>query len=233
MRAMLLAAGLGERMRPLTNQVPKPLLRAGPLSLIEYHLYRLAHAGFEEVVINIAYRAQQIKTALGDGREYGVRVIYSDEGEVPLETAGGIVHALPLLGSTPFWLINADIWTDYPLHKYTLDEGVLAHLIMVPNPVHHRQGDFVLAQGRLSDDTGERLTYSGMGIYDPQLFNELQPGRRPLAPVLRQAMKQQQVSGECYRGHWWDIGTPQRLQELDRWLSVGEGANLDYPVNRP
>lgn len=215
MRAMILAAGRGERMRPLTDHTPKPLLQAGPEPLIGHHLRRLAAAGFREVVINLAHLGAQIADALGDGARYGVRIDYSWEPEGALETAGGIHQALPLLGDAPFLLVNGDIYTDYPfetLRRHGLTG--LAHLVLIPNPSHHPHGDFGLgADGRLH--RGEpRLTYAGIGLYHPRLFAPLAPGRAPLAPLLFDGIAAGLVSGERYGGLWVDVGTPERLAQV-------------------
>ncbi len=219
MKALILSAGRGERMRPLTDDTPKPLLRAGDRALIEYHLDALALAGIRDIVINLSHLGEQIRTALGDGTRYGVRIAYSDEGPRALETGGGIFNALPPLGSAPFLVVNGDIWTDYPYSELPTQPAGLAHLVMVSNPAHHPHGDFVLEHGKLSDKPEDtRLTFSGIGVYRPALFAECKPGAFPLAPLLRRAMANDQISGEHYRGEWLDIGTPARLAELDRML---------------
>lgn len=217
MKAMILAAGRGERMRPLTNATPKPLLQIKGRCLIEYHLQALKAAGVEQVVINISWLGQQIRTYLGDGDRYGVHIDYSDEGAEPLETAGGIVQALPLLGEAPFIVVNADIFTDYNFTKLCEPPlRGLAHLVMVANPEHHQQGDFHLdASGCLSEGS-PRYTYSGIGVYSPALFAGMQAGKHALAPLLCQAMRDRQITGELYHGRWHDIGTPPRLYELDQ-----------------
>lgn len=215
MRAMILAAGRGERMRPLTDHTPKPLLPVGGRFLIDYHLRALAQAGFREVVINHAHLGEQIIEALGDGSAYGLRILYSPE-QPALETGGGIFRALPLLGEEPFLVINGDIWTDYPLARLRTCQPVLAHLVLVDNPPQHPQGDFVLHHGQVSDDAEARLTFSGIGVYRPALFAACHDGPFPLAPLLRRAMGEGAVSGEHYQGQWWDIGTPERLAQLDR-----------------
>lgn len=223
MKAMILAAGRGERMRPLTDRTPKPLLQAGGRALIEYHIRALAGAGVDSLVVNLSYRGDQIRTALGDGSRYGVSISYSPEGEPPLETGGGIFHALALLGSEPFIVVNGDIWTRYPYASLPAQPDGLAHLVLVDNPEHHPQGDFHLRDGRVcSEGEGERLTFSGIGVYRPELFDGSAAGRFPLAPLLRRAMDADEVGGEHYRGPWLDIGTPQRLEELDRSLRQGQ-----------
>ena len=217
MKAMLLAAGRGERMRPLTNVVPKPLLKVAGKSLIEYHIEALAQAGIVELVINCAWLGQQVINRLGDGNRYGVSITYSDEGEEALETAGGIINALPLLGSEPFVVVNGDIWCDYDFHQLSNNIPGLAHLVMVDNPEHNPDGDFALKDdGYLTTEGNNKLTFSGIGIYKPELFAGLANAKQPLAPLLRQAMQQQQVTGEQYNGEWLDIGTPERLDELNQ-----------------
>lgn len=222
MKAMLLAAGRGERMRPLTDTTPKPLLEVAGKALIEYHLEALHRAGIGEVVVNHAWLGEVIEARLGDGRRYGLHITYSPEIPAALETAGGIIQALPLLGDAPFLVINSDIWTDYPLLRLPRAPDGLAHLVMVDNPPQHPAGDFHLQDGRLSAEGEPRLTYSGIGVYRPELFAGLPPGVRPLAPLLREAMQAGKVSGEHYTGAWFDIGTPERLAELDRRLRQNE-----------
>ncbi len=221
MKAMILAAGRGERMRPLTDHTPKPLLRVAGRSLIEYHILGLVQAGFCELVINHAHLGDQIEQALGDGSRYGAQIRYSAEGEA-LETGGGIFRALPLLGPAPFLVVNGDIWTDFPYAGLPAEPAGLAHLVLVDNPPQHPAGDFVLGEtGRVSDSGTSRLTFSGIGVYRTELFAGHVPGKFPLAPLLRDAMAQGQVSGEHYRGGWVDVGTPQRLAELERHLAGG------------
>lgn len=219
MKAMILAAGRGERMRPLTDKLPKPLLEVGGKRLIEYHIEALQKAGINEIVINVAYLGQAIIDTLGDGSRYGVSIQYSVENEA-LETGGGIFKALPLLGDAPFLVVNGDIWTDFPFSTL-LDEGVDgAHLVLVDNPLHNLGGDFCLQDGFVESDGEDKLTYSGIGIYHPKLFADKEPGRFPLAPILRDAMSKKQISGEHFSGFWSDIGTPERLKELDQQLST-------------
>ncbi len=225
MRALILAAGRGERMRPLTDTTPKPLLAVGGRPLIAWHLRALAAAGFEEVVINHAWLGERIVAALGDGERFGLRIRYSPEPPGALETAGGIVNALPLLGEAPFLVVNGDIWTDFPFSRLTGElHGHLAHLVLVDNPPQHPEGDFHLANGQVQAEGTPRLTFSGIGVYDPALFADLPPGRRPLAPVLRAAMAAGRVAGEHYTGRWVDVGTPERLAQLDAQLG---GAQKD------
>ncbi|MBL1263931.1 N-acetylmuramate alpha-1-phosphate uridylyltransferase MurU [Candidatus Methylomicrobium oryzae] len=220
MKAMILAAGRGERMRPLTDHTPKPLLKVAGKALIEHTLGRLVEAGFTEIVINHAHLGRQLETALGDGERYGARIRYSPEGEQALETAGGIVNALPLLGDEPFLVVNGDIATDFPfamLHAVPVD---LAHLILVDNPAHHPKGDFGLdGQRRVVEDGEEPFTFSGIGVYHPALFEQVPPGVSKLGPLLRRAISRQRVSGQKYDGFWMDVGTPERLQTLDSYYS--------------
>jgi len=221
MRAMILAAGRGERMRPLTLSRPKPLLRAGGCAVIEHQLRALAAAGFGEVVVNLSWLGEQICAALGDGAPYGLSIRYSEEGPEPLETGGGIFRALPLLGPAPFLVLNGDVWTDYPYGelRHRLQTDDLAHLVLVPNPPHNERGDFVLRDGRVVEDaSGERGTFSGLGVYRPELFAGCQDGIFKLAPLLRSAARAGRVSAELYGGEWLDIGTPERLAALDRQL---------------
>ncbi len=217
MRAMVLAAGRGERMRPLTLARPKPLLEAGGAPLIVHHLRALASGGYSDVVINLSWLGDQIRAALGDGSRHGLRLHYSDEGPEPLETGGGIFRALPLLGPGPFVVLNGDVWTDLPLGilRERLAAGDLAHLVLVPNPGHNPGGDFVLEHGRIVEASGERQTFSGLGVYRPELFAGCTDGAFRLAPLLRAAARVGRVSGELYTGAWIDIGTPARLHDLD------------------
>lgn len=219
MKAMILAAGRGERMRPLTDHTPKPLLRVGGKTLIEHLIEALAAAGFRDLVINHAHLGAQIEAHLGEGARYGVHIAWSREPEGALETGGGIFQALPLLDDGPFLVVNADIWTDYPFARLARRADGLAHLVLVDNPAHHPGGDFVLTGGRVQVQGGPRLTFSGIGVYHRDLFRGCAPGRFPLAPLLRTAMDRGEVSGEHYTGRWHDIGTAERLTELDRALS--------------
>ena len=222
MKAMILAAGKGERMRPLTLHTPKPLVRAGGVPLIEYHLRALKEAGVHEVVINHAWLGQQIEDYLGDGERYGLRIAYSPEGE-PLETGGGIFRALPLLGDQPFMVVNGDIWTDYNFKALRMPLAGLAHLVLIKNPAHHPDGDFSLIDGQVRDsrDAGTRLTYSGIAVLHPKLFAGCRDGALKLAPLLRAAMDQGQVTGEHFTGRWVDVGTLERLAEVERLLGAG------------
>ncbi|MGZ7455749.1 N-acetylmuramate alpha-1-phosphate uridylyltransferase MurU [Pseudomonas sp. Ma2-10] len=221
MKAMILAAGKGERMRPLTLTTPKPLVRAGGIPLIEYHLKALAVAGFTEVVINHAWLGQLIENYLGDGSQYGVRIQYSPEGE-PLETGGGIFRALALLGDEAFMVVNGDIWTDYDFSVLHQPITGLAHLVLADNPAHHPAGDFSLIDGQVRDgqpDTAT-LTYSGIAVLHPQLFDGCSAGAFKLAPLLRKAMAAGQVTGERLNGHWVDVGTHERLAEVETLLEA-------------
>jgi MurNAc alpha-1-phosphate uridylyltransferase len=215
MKAMILAAGRGERMRPLTDHTPKPLLEVGGRRLIEYHLLGLVAAGIRHIVINHAHLGDQIEAWLGDGGRYGAHIVYSAEGSA-LETGGGIHRALPLLGPDPFIVVNGDVWTDYPFARLRRAPEGLAHLVLITNPDHHPNGDFLLEpDGHVRAEGAPRLTYSGIGIYRPELFAGCAPGKFPLAPLLRVAMAEGRVTGEHYTGRWVDVGTPERLRELD------------------
>ena len=222
MKAMILAAGKGERLRPLTLHTPKPLICAGGVPLIEYHLRALAAAGFTEIVINHAWLGQQIEDHLGDGSRFGVSIRYSPEGE-PLETGGGIFKALPLLGTEPFAVVNGDIWTDYDFGALRQPLTGLAHLVLVDNPAHHTTGDFCLIGKQVEDGVsgGDTLTYSGIAVLHPVLFKECAAGAFKLAPLLRKAMAAGQVTGERLLGQWVDVGTHERLAEVE---SLIEGA---------
>jgi MurNAc alpha-1-phosphate uridylyltransferase len=212
MRAMILAAGRGERMRPLTDGTPKPLLDVSGRPLLQYHVERLAAAGIRDLVINTGRLGDQIEARFGDGAGFGVRISWSHEGDRPLETGGGIHRALPLLGPQAFMVLNADIWTDYDFKRLPREPDGLAHLVLVANPAHHPDGDFLLRDGRVGASDGDkRLTYSGIGVLRPQLFQGAPEGAFPLAPLLRRAMDRDQVSGERFHGTWLDVGTPERL----------------------
>jgi len=213
---MILAAGRGERMRPLTDRTPKPLLTVGGIPLIEHTIRRLREAGYRDLVINLGYLGEQIEARLGDGGGLGVSIRYSREPPGALETAGGIREALGLLGSGPFLAINADLWCDHPLRPPALALDALAHLVLVANPEHHPQGDFTLQEGRVGLSGGPRHTFAGIGWYRPSLFAGLPRGRRALAPLLRDAITAGQVTGEIHRDGWIDIGTPERLRLLDQ-----------------
>lgn len=234
MRALVFAAGLGERMRPLTDHTPKPLLEAGGKPLIAWHLEKLAAMGVREVVINTSWLAPRFPEALGDGARWGLRIAYSYEGPVPLETGGGMLHALPLLGEAPFLLVNGDIWTDYDFGRLPSEPAGLAHLVMVDRPGYATHGDFALDHdGRVCEDGEHRLTYAGIGLYRPQLLQDWHrhagagndAGTLPrfrLAPILRAHMARGAISGEHHGGQWTDVGTPERLAALDRQLRARE-----------
>lgn len=222
MKAMILAAGHGERMRPLTDHTPKPLLEVGGKPLIVWHIENLKKAGFEDIVINIAWLGEKIPAALGDGSKFGVSLHFSDEQQGALETAGGIIKALPLLGEKPFLVVNGDVWCNFPYSNISplQSDGIgdLAHLVLVNNPEHNPTGDFALNDSRLNEAGDNKFTFSGIGYYHPDLFINLEQGKRPLAPLLREKMRENRISGELYTGDWRDIGTPSRLKELDQAL---------------
>ena len=216
MRAMVLAAGRGERMRPITDRIPKPLVPVADKPLIAYHLESLARAGVTDIVINLAYRGSQIRDALGDGSAHGVRIAYSDEGPDPIETGGGIFKALPLLGPEPFLVVNGDVWTDFDFARMpALAPGAHAHLVMVPNPPHVARGDFGVDGDSIVERDTDRFTYSGLGVYTAEFFHGCQPGKFPLLPLLKRAIAACKLRGHVYRGVWLDIGTPERLAALD------------------
>lgn len=215
---MILAAGRGERMRPLSDTIPKPLLEAGGKPLIVHLIERLVRAGMPDLVINHSHLGEQIEKYLADGSRYGAHISYSHEAGGGLETGGGIFKALSLIDTDPFVVINGDIWTDYPFERLPTRLTGLAHLVLVDNPPQHPQGDFSLHAGRVVAEGTSRLTFSGIGVYARDLFADCRPGKFPLAPLLRAAMARGQVSGEHYTGRWRDVGTPQRLEELDQEL---------------
>ena len=218
MKAMILAAGRGERMRPLTDHTPKPLLLVGGKPLIVWHLERLAQAGFKDVVINHAHLGTQIEAALGNGAQWSLRIQYSPE-VTALETAGGIANALPLLGDEPFLVINGDVFTDMDFAHIKLAEDCLAHLVLIDNPPQHPQGDFVFENGQIKPEGAVKLTFSGVGVYHPNLFAEVKRGEpAKLAPLLRQEIADNKASAEYFQGVWHDIGTPERLAALNRQL---------------
>ena len=215
MRAMILAAGRGERLRPLTDQTPKPLLQVAGQSLISYHLQHLSQAGFREVVINTCHLGEQIQAELGDGSNWGLQVQYSVEPENALDTGGGIKQALQWLGNAPFAVINADVFSDFPLARLRAVKCNHAHLIMIPNPEHHPKGDWGLKGGRMNPDAEPRHTFSGISVYNPSFFAEANTGRFSVVPMLVEAARQKQVTGELYKGEWHDIGTIERLNSLN------------------
>jgi MurNAc alpha-1-phosphate uridylyltransferase len=231
MRAMILAAGRGERMRPLTDNTPKPLLPVAGKPLIQYHIEALAAAGVTEIVINLAWLGEQIRAALGNGSRFGVQLHYSDEGDHALETGGGVFKALPLLagasGTDPFVLVSGDVWTEYPLIESVnkLDAGDVAHFVLVPNPDFHARGDFGLAGTRVVDG-GERYTYANIGAFRPEFFAGCTPGRFALAPLMFEWIRKGRVSGELYRGVWHNVGTPEQLRQLDQQASAQRRSRL-------
>ena len=221
MKAMLLAAGRGERLRPLTDRTPKALVAVGGKPLIAWHLERLAASGVREAVINVSHLAQQIVDYVGDGARFGMRAAFSREAE-PLETAGGIAQAVPLLGAAPFLLVNADIYCEVDFRRLlALQLGtMLAHLVLVPNPPHRAQGDFALIARRVGNDGTPRYTYSGVAVMSPQLVQSVRAGdKAPLAPLLRSAANEGRISGEAFEGLWQDVGTVERLAELETQLA--------------
>jgi len=218
LKVMILAAGRGERMRPLSDRVPKPLLPVAGKALIVHLIERLVRAGLRDLVVNYAHLGGQIADHLGDGGRFGAHIVYSPEPDGGLETGGGIHAALSLLDSDPFVVVNGDIWTDYPFARLPQAFDGLAHLVLVDNPPHHPQGDFCLRAGRVLAGDGPHLTFSGIGVYRRALFRGCTPGRFPLAPLLRAAMERGQVGGEYYGGRWRDVGTPARLERLEREL---------------
>ena len=232
MKALVFAAGLGERMRPLTDHTPKPLLEITGKPLIVWHLEKLAAMGIKDVVINTSWLAEQFPATLGDGARFGLRLHYAYEGATPLETGGGLWNALPLLGDAPFIAVNGDVWCDADFATLPREPAGIAHLLLVDNPVHNPDGDFALdAQGRLHDEGDGKLTFSGIGVYRPALFDgwrdvigdapgaDETPPRFKLAPLLRAAMARDEVTGTHHHGRWTDVGTPQRLAELDAALA--------------
>ena len=222
MKAMILAAGHGTRMKPLTNHTPKPLLKVGGKPLIVWHIEKLKKAGFKNIIINIAWLGDQIPKALGDGSQFGVNLEYSDEQkDGALETAGGIIKALPFFDGKPFLVVNGDVWCDYEYsNSNPLKAGKLAHLILVNNPEHNPEGDFALSNKAIKTEGKNKHTFSGIGYYHPDLFKALPQGKRPLAPLLREVMDNDKVTGEYFKGDWRDIGTPERLVELDKLLNT-------------
>ncbi len=231
MRAMIRAAGRGERMRPLTDKTPKPLLRVGGRALIDWHMERLAQAGVDTVIINTAWLGEQIEERVGDGAPWGIEVLYSREPPGALDTGGGILRALPLLGDDPFWVVSADVWTDYPFARLPRRLYGLAHLVLTDSPQHNPDGDFRMdAAGRVRAEEGARWTFTGIGVFHPALWQDCEPGAFPLATLLHDAVRRGAVSGEHWNGMWADVGTPERLAALrDRVESspraVGKGSS--------
>ena len=223
MKAMILAAGLGKRMLPLTANKPKPLLKVGGKPLLEHHILNLKAAGFTELVINTAYLGEQIAAFCGDGSQWGLGITISSEDQ-PLETAGGIIRALPWLGKDPFLVVNGDIWCAYPFQKLVSLKPPAsgAHLVLVPNPGHNRVGDFDLNQDRVAPCSAASLTFSGIAVYQPEFFQGLGSGKAPLKPLLDAAVAAGRVSGEQFAGQWVDVGTPERLAALESQLARQE-----------
>lgn len=221
MKAMILAAGRGERMRPLTERLPKPLLEAGGYPLIEYHLASVLKFGITEVVINLSWLGEKIRDAVGDGRRHGLAIRYSEEGPEPLGTAGGILAALPMLGGEPFLVVNGDVWCDFAFGNLNRPAGSLAHLVMVENPEHHPEGDYGLDAGGHLRALPSRLTFAGISVLDPRLFEGCTPGFAPLKPLLDGAMRAERLTGQRHGGAWTDVGTPARLAALDAELRLG------------
>jgi len=231
MKALVLSAGLGERMRPLTDTTPKPLLEAGGKPLIVWHLEKLSASGVRDVVVNTSWLAEKFPETLGDGSRWGMRLHYAYEGGTPLETGGGMWNALPLLGDAPFIAVNGDIWTDFDFARLPRAPEGDAHLVLVDNPPQHPQGDFALTNDRVESDGKAKLTFAGIGVYRATLFDdwraiigdtagsEATPPRFKLAPLLRAAMTRGRVTGEHHRGAWTDVGTPDRLRALDAALA--------------
>ena len=220
MKAMILAAGRGVRMGALTDAQPKPLLQIGGTSLIERHVERLAESGVAEVVINLSYRGAQVRERLGDGSRFGVAIAYSEEGEPPLETGGGILNAMPLLGADPFMLVNSDVCTDFPFAA--LVGAQESTLVLVPNPTHHPRGDFGIDASGDVTAAPPLLTYGGIAVLSPALFAGVRPGRSQLKPVLDAAIANRALRGRRYDGAWIDVGTPERLEEAHRWVVARE-----------
>lgn len=212
---MVLAAGRGERMRPITDTLPKPLVGVAGKPLIGYHLERLARAGFKDVVINLSWLGDRISAALQNGRDYGLSITYSEEGPEPLETGGGIFKAMPLLGPGPFLVINGDTWSDIEYGHLALEDGANGRLVLVPNPTHNTRGDFGLDGNFVVDRDVNRFTYSGVGVFRPEFFAGCSPGKFPMLPLLKRAIAARLLRGEIHRGEWCDVGTPQRLATLD------------------
>jgi MurNAc alpha-1-phosphate uridylyltransferase len=210
-----MAAGRGERMRPITDTLPKPLVPVAGKPLIGYHLERLARAGVREVVINLSWLGERIRAALGDGRDYGLAIAYSEEGPVPLETAGGIFKALPLLGDGPFLVVNGDTWSDIDYGHLALEDDAHGRIVLVQNPTHNTRGDFGLEADFVVERDVDRFTYSGVGVYRPEFFAGCTPGRFPMLPLMKRAIAARLLRGELHRGEWCDVGTPQRLATLD------------------
>ena len=215
MVAMILAAGRGDRLRPITDTTPKALIEVSGVSLLEQHLQRLAAAKIETVVINLGWLGDRIAKRIGSGQQFGLQVVYSPEYDNILETGGGIKRALPLIGNAPFWVINADIYTDMALPNIKLDANSLAHLVLVPTPAHKAAGDFDLRDGKVRNSENQDLTYSGMAFYRPEMFENSDDGRFSVVPLMRAAADRGQLDGSVYEGMWEDVGTPERLEALN------------------
>lgn len=227
MKAMILAAGRGERMRPLSDRMPKPLLEAGGYRLVDFHLAALRSAGIHEVVINLSWLGDQIREAVGDGSRHGLSITYSPEGPTALGTGGGIHRALPLLGADPFLLVNGDVWIDLPFEELSRPAASLGHLVLVANPPHHPEGDFGLEASSRIKSTPTPLTYAGLAVLDPRLFEGCEAGAFPLKPLLDRALAAGRLSGQIHAGNWSDAGTPERLAALDAALRLGR---IRHPV---
>ena len=220
-RAMVLAAGRGERLRPLTDELPKALVEINGTSLLERHLGALSDAGIVNIVINLGWHGEQIAERVGSGARYGLDVVYSLEGDNILETGGGIHKALPMLGTDPFLVVNADIYTDMPVPDIALADGTVGHLVMVPTPAYREHGDFDLVDGLIRNAGAPELTFSGVAMYRPEFFADCEPGRFPLAPMLKKAADAGALAGSLYEGRWADVGTPERLAVLEKSLKNG------------
>jgi MurNAc alpha-1-phosphate uridylyltransferase len=228
LKAIVLAAGRGERLRPITDTTPKPLVPVAGKPLIVYHLEALRRAGVRDVVINLSWLADRIRERLGDGSDYGVHITYSDEGPVALETGGGIYKAIPVLGPGPFLVVNGDTWTDIDLAALgscaaaDAASGATARIVLVPNPIQHPRGDFGLEGDFVVERQMDRFTYSGVGLFRPEFFAGCAPGKFPLAPLLKRAISERRLLGQVHRGEWCDVGTPQRLAELDERVGASK-----------
>jgi MurNAc alpha-1-phosphate uridylyltransferase len=214
MKAMILAAGYGKRLKPITDSIPKPLIKIKGRSLLDYHLTALRNAGIKEVIINISHLGHKIKAEIGDGERFGVQIIYSEE-LTPLETGGGIVQALPYLGQEPFLVVNGDIWTDYPFSQLKPPLNGLGYIVLVDNPAHNPEGDFYFSEGKLQEHGKQKYTFSGIGVYHPQLFTNYQPEPFRLAPLLRKMIPEGLIGAQYYSGQWCDIGTLPTLARLN------------------
>jgi MurNAc alpha-1-phosphate uridylyltransferase len=229
MKAIVLAAGRGERLRPITDTIPKPLVTVAGKPLIVYHLEALARAGVRDVVVNLSWLGDKLRAVLADGSRYGVRITYTDEGPVALETGGGIFNAIQHLGPGPFLVVNGDAFTDIDFSALSAkaladtEAGALARIVLVPNPTQHPRGDFGLEGDHVVERDSERFTYSGVGVYRPELFDGCAPGRFPLAPLLKRAVAARRLLGELHTGEWHDVGTPERLSELDKRVTAAKG----------